>query len=61
MKEFLIMVLGKLKQKSTWSGILIPVITGVWASLSPEQAGLIATVGISLAGIILVVIEPKSK
>lgn len=53
-------LLNYLKQRSTWLGI-IAIVTGLGASIKPELQEAIATMGMSLAGLIMVIYNENHK
>ena len=46
-------VIGRLKERSTWFG-LIGIVTAAGVSLSPEQTEAIVAAGVAVAGIVAV-------
>lgn len=52
-------LLARLKESSTWRGIIL-LITAAGATISPEQAEAIVTLGIAVAGAVAVLF-PDSK
>ena len=46
-------VIGRLKERSTWLG-LIGIVTAAGVSLSPEQTEAIVAVGVAIAGVVAV-------
>ncbi len=44
-------ILARLKEASTWRGLIL-VVTAFGLALTPEQAELVTTVGLGLAGLL---------
>jgi hypothetical protein len=53
-------ILERLKERSTWAGI-IAILTGFGVSLKPELSAAISTVGMGIAGLVLVIIKEEKK
>ena len=54
----LLFVVARLKERSTWLGIL-GIVTAAGISLSPEQVEAITAVGVAVGGLILVLTKDK--
>lgn len=52
-KKMLEFVIGRLKERSTWLG-LIGIVTAAGVSLSPEQSEAIVVLGVAIAGAVAV-------
>ncbi len=53
MENFLNFLLDRMKERSTWLG-LISLLTGFGLAISPEQGESIVSMGVSVAGLIAV-------
>lgn len=51
MKKFLLYVLDRIRERSTWLGI-ISVLTAIGVVLTPEQKEAIAASGVAMAGLV---------
>ncbi len=54
-------LLARLKEKTTWAGIINFLVTVIGIKLAPELADSIATAGVAVAGLILLVIKEKDS
>jgi len=56
--KVLLFVVARLKERSTWWGIL-GIVTAAGVSLSPEQVEAITAAGVAIGGLILVLTKDK--
>ncbi len=59
MKNILNYLLTRLKERSTWLG-MISLVAAMGVSLSPDQSQAIVTAGVGLAGVIAVFTKDKA-
>lgn len=60
MKKFASWLLGRLKEKSTWAGVLT-VVTAAGVAIKPELKEAIISTGVSVAGLAAILLKDKDS